>query len=169
MIAGPARLRSLEWKMSEILKKLVEAVLSIRPISRNKIVVGCDSFLQQSRLAKKSNIGQVEVKCTIPEPTVQGVVRGIPRYVPVEEFKRRIKCVSDSGGQTRSKVKGPSQLTFRDGTSSKAIRVTFVAQKLPLLMKINKQEYSVRSYAAEVLRCFRCHRYGNIKHECKAK
>ena len=136
---------------------------SIRPVSKNKIVVGCDSPLQQARLANKLNIGQVEVKCTILEPTVQGVVRGMPRYVQMDEFIKRIEGVSDNGGQTRSKVKGASRLTFIDGTPSEAIRVTFMAQKLPLLMKINKQEYSVRTYVAEVLRCHRCHRYGHTK------
>ena len=171
MKPGPARLRSLDWMMAEILKNEVGTVRSIRPISKSKIVVGCDSSLQQARLAKKLKIGQVEVKCTIPEPTVQGVVRGIPRYVQMDEFMKRIEWVSDSGGHTHSKVKvkGASRLTLKDGTASEAIRVTFIAQKLPLLMKINKQEYSVRPYVAEVLRCYRYHRYGHTKRQCKAK
>ena len=168
---GPARLRSLDWKMADILKNEVGSVRSIRPISEHKIIVGCDSSLQQSRLVKRLKIGQVEVRCTIPEPTVQGVVRGIPRHVQMDEFMRRIEWVSDNGGHTHSKVKvkGASRLTFKDGTASRAIRVTFVAQKLPLLMKINKQEYSVRPYVAEALRCYRCHRYGHTKQQCKAK
>ena len=155
MRAGPARLRSLDWKMADILKNEVRTVRSIRPISESKTIVGCDSSLQQSRLVKRLKIGQVEVKCTIPEPTVQGVVRGIPRNVQMDEFMKRIEWVSDNGGHTHSKVKvkGASRLTFKDGTASRAIRVTFVAQKLPLLMKINKQEYSVRPYVAEILRC----------------
>ena len=171
MRPGPARLRSLDWKMADILKNEVGTVRSIRPISESKTIVGCDSSLQQSRLVKRLKIGQVEVKCTIPEPTVQGVVWGIPRNVQMDEFMKRIEWVSDNGGHTHSKVKvkGASRLTFKDGTASRAIRVTFVAQKLPLLMKINKQEYSVRPYVAEVLRCYRCHRYGHTKQPCKAK
>ena len=69
--------------------------------------------------------------CSIPEPTVEGVVRGIPRYVSIEEFLRCIDWVSGSGGQTRTKVKGASGLTFTHGIPSEAIRVTFVAQNLP--------------------------------------
>ena len=44
---GPTRLRSLDWKMAEILKSLVGALRSIRPVWKNKIVVGCDRSLQQ--------------------------------------------------------------------------------------------------------------------------
>ena len=75
----------------------------------------------------------------------------------MDEFLKRIGWISDNGGQIRSKVmvKGASRLTFKDGTASEAILVTFVAEK--------------QEYMAEVLRCFRCHRYGHIKRECKAK
>ena len=52
MKAAPARLWSLDWKTAEILKDLVGAVRCIRTISRFKVVVGCDSSLQQSRLTK---------------------------------------------------------------------------------------------------------------------
>ena len=64
----------------------------------------------------------MEVRCTIPEPTVQGVVRSIPRYVPINEFLKRTEWVSDNGGQTASKVKGASQLTFKDGSDSSHAR-----------------------------------------------
>ena len=84
MRPGPARLRSLDWKMADIWKNEVATVRSIRPISESKTIVGCDSSLQQSRLVKRLKIGQVEVKCTIPEPTVQGVVWGIPRNVQMD-------------------------------------------------------------------------------------
>ena len=77
MQAGPARLRSLGWKMAEILKVAVRAVRTIRPISANKIVVGCDSSHQQSRLTRLTKIGQVGVRCSVPQPTVEEVVRGI--------------------------------------------------------------------------------------------
>ena len=129
MRPGPARLRSLDWKMADILKNEVGTVRSIRPISESKTIVGCDSSLQQSRLVKRLKIGQVEVKCTIPEPTVQGVVRGIPRNVQMDEFMKRIEWLSDNGGHTHSKVKvkGASRLTFKDGTASRAIRVTEAA------------------------------------------
>ena len=136
MQAGPARLRSLDWKMAEILKVAVGAVRTIRPISANKIVVGCDSSHQQSRLTKLTIIGQVGVRCSVPQPTVEGVVRGIPRSVPMDEFLRKVELVSNEQGQTHFRVKGASRLTYKDGTASEAIKVTFIAQTLPTLMRV---------------------------------
>ena len=112
MQAGPARLRSLDWKRAEILKVAVGAVRTIRPISANKIVVGCDSSHQQSRLTRLTNIGQVGVRCSVPQPTVEGVVRGISRSVCMDEFLRKVELVSDELGQTHFRVKGASWLTY---------------------------------------------------------
>ena len=138
MQAGPARLRSLDWKMAEILKVAVGAVRTIRPISANKIVVGCDSSHQQSRLTRLTKIGQVGVRCSVPQPTVEGVVRGISLSVPMDEFLRKVELVSNELGQTHFRVKGASRLTYKDSTASEAIKVTFIAQTLPTLMSQQK-------------------------------
>ena len=81
---------------------------------------------KKKKKKKKTVIGQVEVRCNIPEPAVQGVVKEIPRYVAMDEFLKRIDWVSGGGRQTSSKVKGASRLTFKDETPSDATRVTFV-------------------------------------------
>ena len=92
------------------------------------------------------------------QPTVEGVVKGIPRSVPMDEFLKKVELASNEQGQTYFRVKGASRLTYRDGTASEATRVTFLAQKLPTLIRVKRREYSVRPYVAEVLRCYRSHR-----------
>ena len=65
MQAGPDRLRSLDWKMAEILKVAVGAVRTIRPISANKIepptwingiVEACHGKMEESVLQLVSQI-----------------------------------------------------------------------------------------------------------------
>ena len=169
MQVGSARLRSLDWKMAKILKAAVGAVRTIRPISANKIVVGCDSSHQQSRLMGLTKIGQVGVRCSVPQPMVEGVVRGIPRSVPMDEFLRKVELILNELGQTHCRVKGASRLTYKDSTASEATKVTFIAQTLPTLMRVNRREYSVRPYVAEVMRCYQCHGLGHLMRDCKAR
>ena len=88
-------------------------------------MVGCDSSHQQSRLSRLTKIGQVGVRWSVPQPTVEGLVRGIPRSVPMHEFLRKVELISNELGQTHSGVKGASRrLTYKDGKASEAITVT---------------------------------------------
>ena len=167
MQAGPARLQSLDRKMAEILKAAVGVVCTIRPISANKIVVGYDSSHQQSRLMRLTKIGQVGVRCSVPQPMVEGVVN-IPRSVPMDEFLRKVELVLSELGQTHFRVKRASRLTYKDDTASEAIKMTFLMQTLPTLMRFNRREYSVRPHVAEVMRGYRCHRLGHLMRDCKA-
>ena len=155
--------------MAEILKGVVGAVRMVLPISVNKIVAGCYSSHQQSRLTRLATISQVGVRCSVPQPMVEGVVRDIPRSVSTDEFPEKVEIVSNEQSQTHFKVKGISRLTYRDGTASEVSKVAFLAQTLSTLMRINRKEYSVRPYVVEVLRCHRLHRLGHLMRECKAK
>ncbi|KAL8583339.1 hypothetical protein ACOMHN_057625 [Nucella lapillus] len=91
--AGPSTtsLRSLNWKMNDIPRGMIGTVRSIKPVTFNKILVGCQSKLQQDRLTKIKKIGETSVKCSIPVPTVIGIVRGVPHHVSMDEFKDKME------------------------------------------------------------------------------
>jgi hypothetical protein len=165
---GETRLRSLDWNLADLLSEAVGSVRTIKPMG-NRVLIGCVSDLQQSRLAKLTNLGKVPVRCTIPVPTVMGVVSGIPQAVSVSEFLTKIESVSGDAGTAPLVIRDARRLTLRDGKPSQAVRVTFVAHSLPLTMKVNKREYGVRPFVAQVIRCYRCQRFGHYMRECRAK
>ncbi|KAL8584129.1 hypothetical protein ACOMHN_011744 [Nucella lapillus] len=131
-------LRSLDWKMNDILRGMIGTVRSIKPLSPNKILVGCQSKLQQSRLTKIKKIGETAVKCSIPVPTVIGVVRGIPQKVSMEEFQEKI--------ESPYKIRKTTRMNMKDGTPSKAFQIIIEATHLPSLITINKREYTVTPF-----------------------
>ncbi|KAL8573274.1 hypothetical protein ACOMHN_006685 [Nucella lapillus] len=154
-------LRSLDWKMNDILRGLIGTVRSIKPLSPNKILVGCQSKLQQSRLTKIKKIGETAVKCSIPVPTVIGVVRGIPQKVSMEEFQGKI--------ESPYKIRKTTRMNMKDGTPSKAIQIIIEATHLPSLITINKREYTVTPFIGGPVQCYKCLRYGHQKKDCRAK
>ena len=89
--------------------------------------------------------------------------------IPKDEFLKKVELFSDEQCQTHFRVKGASRLTCREGTASEAIKVTFLAQTLPTLMRINRSEYSLRPFVAEVLWRYQCHWLGHLIRQCKAK
>ncbi|KAL8614890.1 hypothetical protein ACOMHN_042848 [Nucella lapillus] len=154
-------LRSLDWKMNDILRGMIGTVRSIKPLSPNKILVGCQSKLQQSRLTKIKKIGETAVKCSIPVPTVIGVVRGIPQKVSMEEFQEKI--------ESPYKIRKTTRINMKDGTPSKAIQIIIEATHLPSLITINKREYTVTPFVGGPVQCYKCLRYGHQKKDCRAK
>ena len=159
-IEGPA-LSTLEWKIADILKGLINTVRSVKPLSPKKLLVGCVSALQQERALKIAKIGQTIVKANIPVPTTIGVVRGIPTHVSMEEFREKV--------QSGPPIKTATRLTLRNGSPSKAIKIVFESRDLPNLIEANYREYLIDPYVETVKHCFKCNKLGHIAKFCNAK
>ena len=164
------RLHSLEWKLTDILKNAVGAVKSIKELKQGKFLIGCYSQHQQQRLSNMASIGGIKVSCTVPVPTVHGVVRGIPTWVTEKDIVERIESILDGEARvTKARVRNVKRLSLRDGNPSRAVHITFEAATLPDMIVINKVEYPVLPFGASVPRCYHCQKLGHMKKSCPSK
>lgn len=155
-------LKALEWELTEIITNDIGPITSIKTLGPKKFIIGCVSAHQQSKLANKNNLRDVPITCQIPTPSVDGVVRGIPKHVSEEEVLRKID-------QSSIKVKAARRLTLRNGELSQAFHITFQATNLPASVIINKREYALTPYVHPVLQCHRCHKLGHPTRNCTQK
>ena len=165
MTTEAVRLRSLDWKMADILRSQIGSVRTIKAMGPKKTLIGCSNAQQQQKLLRLEQVGGVTVRNTVPCPTVEGVVRGIPTYVTVDLFLSRV----DGFDGTDCKIRKVVRLTLKDGTPSTCMKVIFEATVLPELMQINKREYRIDPYVPQVVRCYRCQRLGHVQRQCTAK
>nr|KAG5689128.1 hypothetical protein BaRGS_013889 [Batillaria attramentaria] len=127
---------------------------------KTKFVAGCSTERQQQRLAKATKIGPVSVRGYVPVPKVEGVIT-----VHVDATEAEIKQAIESDVT----VVDVKRLTLKNGEKSRAVRVTLAETTLPDHLVINRQEYGLRPYVAEVQRCYKCQRLGHVQKSCPAK
>jgi hypothetical protein len=169
--SASATLKALMWKLSDILSKSVgPGIRQIKPLGNNKFLIGCDSFRQQSRLVALTQLGGIDVKGSIPVPTVQGVIYGIDHSVSEGEVIDRFEVALDAEGcPTDARVRDIVRLNLPDGSPSRAMRITFEATSLPSVAKINCTEFAVQPYSARIPRCFQCQKLGHLKKNCPSQ
>ena len=118
-----------------------------------KFLTGCRWRQQQEALLKTKVLSGVNLACSIPQLTSEGVIRPIPAGVdcqfPVEQ----------------PNVKEVHRLTNRDGTKSQAIKITFLSAQLPDSIKLDYQEFMVHACVPPVRWCTTCNKLGHLRSE----
>jgi hypothetical protein len=163
-------LKSVKWKLPDILHLAVGSVISIKQLSPTKVLVGCTDAHQQMRLVSLTSLGGIKVSNHVPVASTVGVISGIPLEISPEEVMRRIEFVRDSDDRIKQiPVRDVTRLKNRDGSPSLAFRFTFECTTLPSIVQINKTEFFVKPYSPAVLRCFKCQRLGHVAKSCPMK
>jgi hypothetical protein len=133
-----------------------------------KWIIECCSAKQQRQIAQttalKTAKGTIKIKTRVPEEKTEGVVGPIPVEYTAPEVAELIQ-------QNRQNVKisGLHRLTTRDGSKSKAMRVVFLAKRLPKTVQIGTKHFAVEPYRRQVKRCTRCQKLDHDKRECTSK
>ena len=143
-------------RTASLFQRTIGPILSQRPLPSGKFLIGCRSRQQQEALLKTKVLGGVNVACSIPQPTTEGVIRPVPTNVDCQFLV------------DRSTIKEVRRLTNRDGTRSHAIKMTFFSPQLPTSIKLDYQEFVVRAYVPPVRRCSTCNKLGHLKAQCRS-
>jgi hypothetical protein len=130
-----------------------------RRLASGKWLIHCQTLIAQQALAKKTNLGGVQVKCYIPTNKTVGVVRPVPQSVPMAAIK-----------EDNSKlILSAERLNKRDGQPSNSIKIVFDTKVLPDVIRLGNELMTVTPFTEIVLRCTRCQRLGHKKAKCPAK
>ena len=136
----------------------VGQILSQRQLASDRWLIGCFSAEQQNKLVHLRQLAQIPIQCSIPTETTEGVIKNIPLSQDLGELRPLIPH-----------AKSVFRLNNKDGSASKAVKITFQLHSLPKTTIIGYQEYQVFPYVAPVARCQHCNRFGHNKKTCKTK
>ena len=121
-----------------LFQRTIGPILSQRPLPSGKFLIGCRSRQQQEALLKTKVLGGVNVACSIPQPTTEGVIRPVPTNVDCQFLV------------DRSTIKEVRRPTNRDGT------------------KFTKQYLDYQEFCMPLPPCTTCNKLGHLKAQCRS-
>ena len=153
------------WNQRDALQKALGGPInSTRELPSKAWLVGCTSTAQQAALARRTTLpGGFSFTASIPVPTVDGVITGIPKG------DHCVRQVQEDLTRDNVPVVKVLRLNNRKGEESGAVRITFRATKLPEKVWIGATTYPVSPFNSPVRRCTKCQRIGHVKKMCHAK
>lgn len=138
------------------------AIGKFKQLPSGKWVFGCDDKAQQTKFSQQTKLANIEIKCTIPVPNVEGVIKGIP--LSDEAWTAFLKEAN-----SREDISRVMRLNDRRGQKTTAVKITFRLPKLPDTVCISGQLMDVFPFRAQVRRCTRCQKLGHVTSKCRQK
>ena len=137
-----------------------DSVVSLKWLPSGKWLVGCKNKGQQTKLSQTKKIGNIPVKCRIPAPTVEGVVKGVAMNdADWDYFSERMK--------KKENVAYFHRLKNRKGEETTAVKVVFNEVTLPTELNVGLFDFIVDAFIPQVRRCSNCQKLGHIKKFCR--
>ena len=118
------------------------------------------------------NILSISTLCNISvitkriQPTVRGIIKGIPLNLTIEEIKESLQSPTAVQDAIRQKRYNKESKKLED---SLAILVVFEGRTLPPNVWCFGRKREVYQYYRRVLQCHKCQKYGHTQKECRAK
>lgn len=164
-------LSGIYFRMANTLKDKIGSVLTVKKLSNEKVLIGCVDQKQQQKLLNTTIIGGITVICSIPSPTVTGVIYGVPTDITEEEIKEEISHVFDRDGNRSESIKITSvqRMRLKSGAPSRAVRLSFDTFSLPSKVILNHIELSISPFIPGIKQCYYCYRLHHKNSQCKAK
>ena len=138
------------------------------PISRykvlnsGKLVVECTGPRQQTALSHCDQLAGVSVKCRIPTPTVEGVIRCLG-------FDEEEWTLIQKQSRRQNEIAYIQRLKNKHGELTSAAKVVFNSKNLPQEVIIGSQIFDVEPYNPPVRRCNKCQKLGHTRKFCIGK
>lgn len=141
---------------------------NVKKLGYSRVSVTCKSGDFANDLVESQPLKDINIRIFIPafKTMRQGIIRGIPLYVDVEEFREGLnssqRALEVKRLHRRVVVNGESQLV-----PSTTMLVFFAGRTLPRSISVYNVGYEVLPYIPPIRMCFACFRYGHIMQHCK--
>ena len=155
---GAATLSGLGILSKNFWISTIGPIIGQKQLSSGKWLIGCTSVDQQSSLLHSNNLAGITIKCQIPEVVTEGVIKPVPIETDLNDIQKE-----------HSNVKQLLRLKNKDGSDSRAVKITFLESSLPKNVTFGYQSFTVSPYVPQVYRCTRCNRLGHTKTKCRSK
>lgn len=149
---------------------LKKCIKEINRLGKNRVRVELKSLIDVHNLIKNPQLKQEGLHAFVPKYLTErrGVVKGVDISLPEEYLVKNIEC----DGVVKEVKRMLRKITLDDGTTNlvptSTITINFVGTVLPPFIAINSVRRIVNPYVYNVVRCFRCFRFGHVSAQCRS-